>query len=133
VNRRLEIGIRSHIQRAGSLREAVRRASSGRHKPQPAELYFESTETLRSILTEKRMGLVLAISRNRPASIQELAALVGRNYKNVSTDVTLLERLGLVRLSAGRGKGKPRKPIIPYDEICVTIDLHRSPDARAAT
>jgi predicted transcriptional regulator len=133
VNRRLDIGIRTHIQRARSLREAVHRASSGTHKPQPAQLYFESTEALRSILTEKRMSLVLAISRNRPASIQELAALVGRNYKNVNTDVTLLERLGLIRLSAGCGKGKPRKPTIPYDEIRVTIDLHRSPDARAAT
>ena len=133
MNRRLDIGIRTRIQRARSLREAVRRASSGGRKPQPTELYFENADVLRSILTEKRIGLVLAISRNRPASIRELAALVGRNYKNVSTDVALLERLGVVRLSAGRGKGKPRKPTIPYDEIRVTIDLHRSADTRAAT
>ncbi len=132
MNRRLDIGIRSRVQRARSLREAVRRASSGEHKQQPAQLYFESTDDLRRILTEKRMGLVLAISRDRPASIQELASVVGRDYKNVSADVALLERLGVVRLSAGRGKGKPRKPTIPYDEIRVTIDLHRSAEARAA-
>jgi predicted transcriptional regulator len=114
------------------LREVVRRASSGEHKQQPAQLYFESTDDLRRILTEKRMGLVLAISRDRPASIQELASLGGRDYKNVSADVALLERLGVVRLSAGRGKGKPRKPAVPYDEIRVTIDLHRSAEARAA-
>jgi predicted transcriptional regulator len=131
VNRRLDIGIRTRIQRARSLREAVRRASPGGHKQRPAELYFESTDDLRSILTEKRMGLVLAISRNQPASIQELASLVGRDYKNVSADVALLERLGVVRLRVGRGKGKPRKPTIPYDEIRVTIDLHRDADAGA--
>jgi predicted transcriptional regulator len=38
---------------------------------------------------------VLAITRRRPAAIHELAGLLGRDYKNVSTDIALLERLGV--------------------------------------
>jgi predicted transcriptional regulator len=130
-HRRLNIGIRSAAERSNALRQAVRRVSRNR-RPQAPELYFENVDELRRILTEKRMELVMVIGRDRPASIQELATLVARDYKNVSTDIALLERLGLVLLSSGRGKGKPQTPRVPYDEICVTIDLrpHSEPRAR---
>jgi predicted transcriptional regulator len=108
------------------------RISRGARKPQPSELYFESVEVLRRFLTDKRMELLLRISRDRPASIQQLAALVGRDYKNVSTDIALLGRLGLVKLAGGNGRGKPQVPTVPYDEIRVTIDLRGPAEARAA-
>ena len=65
----------------------------------------------------------MTIARHRPPSVNELARLVGRDYKNVSTDIALLERLGLIRLEHGGEKTKARTPIMPYDEIRVTIDL----------
>jgi predicted transcriptional regulator len=55
-------------------------------------------------LAAKRLELLLAIARQRPASVHELAGLLGRDYKNVSTDIALFERLGLVELEAGAGK-----------------------------
>ncbi len=68
---------------------------------------------------------MLAITRHRPASVHELAGLVGRDYKNVSSDIMLLERLGLVRLAPPSGKGGAHAPTVPYDEIRVTIDLRQ--------
>jgi predicted transcriptional regulator len=44
---------------------------------QESGLYFESVEELRRILTEKRIELLLAIARERPASVHELAGLLG--------------------------------------------------------
>jgi len=61
-----------------------------------------------------------------------LASLLGRDYKNVSTDVAFLERLGLVRLEAKGGKGRAQAPTVPYDEIQVTIDLRQPRAAHAA-
>lgn len=104
--RRLNIGIRNSAERSKALCEALRRVARGDHAPQEPELYFESVEELRRILTEKRLELLLAITRHRPASVHELAGLLGRDYKNVSTDITLLQRLGLVRLEATSGKGR---------------------------
>src|SRR5271166_5784711 len=89
--------------------EAVRRAAHDGRKRQGTELYFENVDELRRVLTENRMELLLAIGHDRPASIQELAGLVGRDYKNVSTDIALLERLGLVSLTARGGRGKPQR------------------------
>lgn len=98
--RRLNIGIRSAAERSKALREAMRRVARGARTAQEPGLYSESVDELRRMLTEKRLELLLAIARHRPASVHELAGVLGRDYKNVSTDITLLERLGLVSLEA---------------------------------
>ena len=110
----------------------MRRVARGDRTAQEPGLYFENVEELRRILTKKRLELLLAIARHRPASVHELAGLVSRDYKNVSTDITLLERLGLVRLEKGSGKGRAQTPTVPYDEIHVTIDLRQPHEAHAA-
>ena len=130
--RRLNIGIRTSAERSAALRDTIRRIARGDRSSQEIGLYFESADELRQILTEKRLELLLTISRHRPASVHELAGLLGRDYKNVSTDITLLERLGLVRLGARGGKGRAQAPTVPYDEIHVTIDLRQPRSAHAA-
>ena len=75
---------------------------------------------------------MVMIARERPASVHELAGIVGRDYKNVSTDVALLGRLGLVSLATSPGNGRAQKPRVPYDEIHVTIDLRRDQEVRPA-
>jgi len=130
--RRLNIGIRSSGRRSKALREALRRVARGDHKPQEPALYFESVEELRRILTAKRLELLLAITRRRPSSVHRLAGVVGRDYKNVSTDIALLERLGLVSLETRPGSGRAQTPTVPYDEIHVTIDLRHPRETYAA-
>jgi len=130
--RRLNIGIRASAERSKALREAIRRVARGDRASQEAGLYFETVEELRQILTEKRLELLLAITRHRPASVHELAGLLERDYKNVSTDITLLERLGLVKLGAKGGKGRAQTLTVPYDEIQITIDLRQPRAVHAA-
>jgi predicted transcriptional regulator len=130
--RRLNIGIRASAERSQALREAFRRVARGDRVAQTPGLYFESVEELRRILTEKRLALLLVITRDRPASVRELAGVVARDYKNVSSDIALLERLGLVKIETTRGKGRAQAPTVPYDEIRVTIDLRQPRPAHAA-
>jgi predicted transcriptional regulator len=132
TSRRLNIGIRASAERSKALREAIRRVARGDREPQEAALYFETVEELRQILTEKRLEMLLAITRYRPASVHELAGLLERDYKNVSTDIALLERLGLVKLAARSGRGRAQAPTVPYDEIQITIDLREPRAAHAA-
>src|SRR6266851_1266317 len=64
---RLNIGIRIAAERSKALREALRRVAGGDRTLQEPGLYFENVEELRSILTEKRLELLLALTRHRPA------------------------------------------------------------------
>ena len=130
--RRLKIGIRTKAERSQALREALHRISRGDRSSRESELYFESVEDLRQILTEKRLEMLLAIARHRPASVHKLSGLLGRDYKNVATDITLLERLGLVKLAAKGGNGSAQAPSLLYDEIQVTIDLRQPRASHAA-
>jgi len=129
--RRLNIGIRTGQERTQALRGAFQRVARGDLSPQESQLYFEGVEELRHVLTEKRLELLVAITRHHPPSVHALAGLMRRDYKNVSTDIAVLERLGLVRLEASGGKNRAQTPTVPYDEIRVTIDL-RQPRAHAA-
>jgi len=64
--------------------------------------------------------------------VRELAKLSGRDYKNVSEDIALLEQLGLVILEERGGRGGAKAPVVPYDEIQVTINLRPTNEAQAA-
>jgi len=132
TRRRLNIGIRTRAEGEQALRKAFERVRRGGLTPQDAGLYFESIEDLRRILTEKRFDLLLAIAHQHPGSVRELADQIGRDYKNVSEDVDLLSQLGLVELEERGGRGGPKAPVVPYDEIHVTITLRPEGEARAA-
>ena len=130
--RRLAIGIRTRQEREHTLRSAFARVRRGKLTPQESRLYFESAEELRQVLTERRIELLMTIVRHQPASVRELAKLSGRDYKNVSEDIALLEQLGLVILEERGGRGGAKAPVVPYDEIQVTINLRTTNEAQAA-
>lgn len=59
-------------------------------------LTFEDIPTLLSVMTPRRLELLGTLRQNGPLSIRALAKALGRNYKNVHTDVSSLESVGLV-------------------------------------
>ena len=96
MKRKIEVGV-------GSLSEALDRfertwAGARKRAGRAAEirLTFESLPVLLKNLTPARWKLLEAAKRSGPTSINELARLLGRNYKNVHTDVTRLVELGLI-------------------------------------
>lgn len=127
----LNIGSRTAADRSETLREVLRRVARGDRMAREPGFYCESVEELRRILTEERLELLLAITRHRPAVVHQLAGAVGRDYKNVSTDVALLERPGWVTSETRAGKGRAQAPTVPYDEIHVTIDLRQPHEIHA--
>jgi predicted transcriptional regulator len=118
----LNIGLRSATERRRSLRETAKRLRDGARKGEDA-LYFENIEDLRKVLTGKRLQLLRAVVERKPDSVNHLARLLKRNYKNVSQDVALLHRLGLLSIESSEGNGIARAPTVPYDEIRLTIPV----------
>jgi predicted transcriptional regulator len=123
MKRRLRVGIRSREESYTAALRAIQQVESGKRAVQSPSLYFESLEDLRRILTTKRLDLLVVILRQSPGSVTELAKLVGRDLKNVSADLALLRQLGLVEFVDSKGHGNARTPVVPYDEIDITIDL----------
>ena len=71
-----------------------------------------------SKLTPRRLDLLDQLSRVRSESINDLAAKIGRNVKNVYTDLKKLEGLGLIRLVK---EGRSMVPELLVHEVTLLL------------
>ena len=77
---------------------------------------FPDFETMGKVLTGTRLSLLAALRDRRPKSIQELAKIVERDFKNVYQDIIFLEEFGLVTLDR-TGVRRPSNPRAAFDEL----------------
>ncbi len=102
-------------------KSAVDRAFSVLKKPSKKYagmeiISFPDFETLGRVITGARLELLSAIRRQKPKSIQELARLVARDFKNVYQDVKLLAQFGLIDLIED-GPRRSASPVAKFSEI----------------
>ena len=77
---------------------AWERAERGPPPEEPVDrLYFQSLETLLSVLSTRRLDLLKVLHESGPSSVRALSKKLNRDYKNVHQDVALLEKVGLVQ------------------------------------
>lgn len=119
----IKITIKSRQQVLHEFAEAFSKARKGGPIEKRNELSFNNMETLRSILTEKRIELLKIIKQTQPNSIYELAHFVNRDLKSVNTDIKVLSNLGLISLEEVHDKRKKMKPIVEFDKLCVEIAI----------
>lgn len=117
----LEIQIKSREQADAEFIQAFKGAPSRKKGAAKHGIFFTSLEAVRALLTDKRLELLHLIRLHSPRSISQLATIAGRDFKNVHTDIKLLEDYGLIQLSK-QGKGKTRKTAgqtisVPYQAI----------------
>jgi predicted transcriptional regulator len=79
---------------------------------------FSSLDAVRSVLTDKRLELLRIIRREKPASINALAKLAGRDFKNVYDDVMRLKECELIQVSAS-SRSSRRSLRVPYRSISI--------------
>ncbi|HHJ15607.1 MAG TPA: hypothetical protein ENJ80_02805 [Gammaproteobacteria bacterium] len=92
------------------------KAKSG--KQVTPRITFGSIKDLFSAITEKRLELLRHVAEHQGVlNTRRLAGALGRDYKNVYTDVSDLESLGLIE------KGEKGVLTVPYDEIVIHAGL----------
>lgn len=100
--------------------EDVRQLESDEDLEDEYVLSLPDEEALERVLRAKNLELVRTIATEEPESVRELARLVDRDIKNVSTAVNRLAEIGLVELEdAGRAK----KPTVWYDHVEIDIQV----------
>jgi predicted transcriptional regulator len=84
---------------------------------------FETIDALRRLLTQKRLEILHVVKEQEPQSIYELAKIVQRDLKNVTTDIQILVDLGLIILEEHHDERKKIKPLVSFDKINVEITV----------
>lgn len=124
--------MRVKIQSMKKLRGEMFSVVEGRHKA-PADagkISFDSIEALLRLLTPENRHLLAMIEEEKPASVADLARLVGRAEPNVSRTLSRLVAAGFVRLKPGYGKAKV--PEVAIRRLTLDIDVCQGADRVAA-
>ena len=115
---RIEIEVLSSRAALAAFARAWRQTRA-RRKMTP-RLAFGSIAELFSAVSEKRLELVRHVAGDEGLQIRPLARALGRDYKNVHTDVQALIELGLL---AKDERGGLRAP---FDEIVIRAGLRKA-------
>lgn len=87
-------------------------------------LSFGSVESFREFFTPRRIELLQVIKHKKPESVYELAKLTDREIKSVVTDLTILDKYGLIDIKRIAVKGGHKvMPIFDYDKLMVDIAI----------
>jgi predicted transcriptional regulator len=82
-----------------------------------AQIGFETWELMHKVLSPKRLEIIRAMAGAGPLSIREIARRVGRDFKGVHTDVSVLLKAGVVDKADGG------KLVFPYEKIHVDFEI----------
>lgn len=94
------------------------------HKFRSSKKQESEIANLRHILSNEKARLLHICKTKKPASIYELAKLLGRDFKAVRQDIKLLERFGFIELIGSHKHGRERlMPIVDTDQIVITINV----------
>ena len=120
LNVRVGQPVEDNLERAAAVMGAL---DHGEDTPPYFAVGFESTGQMLAVFTPKRWELLASLRQGGSMTIAELARRLGRNYKNVHSDVVKLTEWLAVE------KDVEGQIFAPYSEIIVDVRL---PEAVAA-
>ena len=125
MNNRVVIRTADEAAFFAAAREAARRADRGEPFDGTITLSFEDPRRMLDVLTKNRQALVREVMR-QPDTIPDLAKRLGRDRISVSKDVSLLEKVGVVRServpNPGHGIHKLVRPVARRVELVSVIE-----------
>lgn len=96
--------------------DAWERTQQGR-RVEETHVTFLDLESMLAALSPRRLELLRHVHAHGASSVRELAAALGRDYKNVHQDVSALTAAGLL-LREGR------QLLAPWDEVQASLALN---------
>lgn len=105
-----------------SLEDMGRRFVNAWHRAEQGEpvqethVTFLDLDAMLSTLSPRRLDLLRHVRQHGANNVRELAAALGRDYKNVHQDVAALEAVGLLVREG-------RKLAAPWDELQASVSL----------
>jgi len=118
MERNFQVDIKSHDKVMSELKDLSRQIDKGDYPGTPFErVYFNDAKTFFRHITPRRFDLLEELHRHGEMSINALARLLKRNYKNVHDDVKALEEIGVTELQENGLHS------VPWDEVQTSFKL----------
>ena len=121
--KKIGIGIKGLKESLKDFADTWKKLDAGKKTAKEEGIYFDSIDTMRSVLTNKRLLILKTIRERNPASVYELAKMLKRDIKNVNQDLALLADVGLVTLEKTETDKKRVVPHVDYNKILLEIPV----------
>ncbi len=121
--KKIDIGIKGLKESLRDFAETWKKLEAGKKVKKEEGIYFNSIDTMRAVLTNKRLQILKVIREQKPSSVYELAKILGRDLKNVNQDLKLLSDVGLVTLEKTETDKKRVIPHVDYAKILLEIPV----------
>ena len=110
------------VEKAGAMSRRKHKAPRRIKKDDEIVLCFEDLSVFARVFSPERLRLIRAVRDQKPASLNELAKILGRDYPNVYNDAKFLAEQGILELEekAGRGRGTV-KPTFDWDGFDIAV------------
>jgi len=92
-------------------------------KAEHTGISFESIESLRNVLTRRRLELLSAIRHKKPNSVYELSKILNRDLKSVNTDIKILKENDFVELRKVSSGRQRTIPVVEFDKINIMVKV----------
>ena len=94
------------------------------HRFKATKKQESEVSALRHVLSNEKARLLHICKTKKPASIYELAKLLGRDFKAVRQDIKTLEKFGFIELISSHKQGRERlMPVVDTDQIVISIEV----------
>ena len=117
--RTLDINITSTNEFLNDLKLSI--YGETRHDNSSCSLSFDSIETVKKVLTQNRLEILMAIAREKPGSIYELAKFLHREHNHVVKDCKTLEAFGFIFLDLAEGSKRQYIPNLSFDYDLIRV------------
>jgi len=121
--KKIDIGIKGLKESLKDFAETWKKVEAGKKVKKEEGIYFDSIDTMRAVLTNKRLQVLKAIREQKPASVYELSKILQRDLKNVNQDLKMLSDIGLVTLEKTETDKKRVIPHVDYSKILLEIPV----------
>lgn len=116
----LTITISSTAEFLADIKGSLKAAQSSRKKAET--LSFDTMETFKRVLTQNRLEILMAIARNRPESIYQLAKFLDREHPHVMKDCKALETFGFILLTEAGTVKKQYTPKLSFEYDLIRVN-----------
>ncbi len=120
--KRIILKVKALDEMAADFKRTWKEAVGGKSLREAAEtICFDSVEDMQKFLSPERIRLLKTVHEKKPKSIYELAKALGRDRKNVTEDVKMLEGIGLIERKPAKKNKEKVALVVDYDRIQMDI------------
>jgi len=118
----ITLKVKTLDEMAADFKRVWKEAGRGKSVREAAEtICFDSVEDMQKFLSPERIRLLKTVHEKNPKSIYELAKMLGRDRKNVTEDIKMLEAVGLIERKTVKSGKEKVELVVDYDRIQMDI------------